>query len=298
MARLTAFPYYGGKHVHAKWIISLLPTDCDHYVEPFCGAASVLLNKAPAPLETINDLSGDVVNFFSVLRDHGDELIAKLQLTAYARDELAIANEPIDEPIERARRFYVRARQSVNGLVVNTSSWRYVIQKSGRSNPPVNFEKQVDKLVTVKDRLNSIWRYSIKKVGGKNPPVNLEKQIDKLPEVIARLRRVQIENRPALDIIKRFDRPETLFYCDPPYSHISRSTTDSYGKDEMLDIDHQQLAEVLHTCVARVAVSGYRSELYDQLYHDWTRHEKQTVSSASGTSGTSPSRIECLWCNY
>ena len=262
--RLIAVPYYGGKHVHAKWIISLLPTNHDHYVEPFCGGASVLLNKFPSPLETMNDLSGDVANFFQMLRDRGDELVEKLRLTAFARDELTIASRPTDDQLERARRFYVRARQSINGLVVNESTWRCVVKKAGRSNPPVNFEKQVDKL----------------------------------PEVIARLRRVQIENRPALNVIKRFDRPTTLFYCDPPYAHNSRTSTDSYGTLEMTDDDHRLLAEQLRSCEGKVAISGYRCDLYDELYGSWTRHDKETVSSASGTQGKSPKRVESVWCNY
>ena len=296
MARLISFPYYGGKHVHSTWIISLLPTDCDHYVEPFCGAASVLLNKDPAPLETMNDLSGEVVEFFKVLRDRGDELIAKLELTPFARDELALANQPTDDPLERARRFYVRARQSINGLVVNTSSWRYVIKKCGRSNPPVNFEKQVEKLSNVANRLNPSWRYAAKKSGGRNPPVVYENQISKLPAVIARLRRVQIENRPALEVIKRFDRPTTLFYCDPPYVHKTRVSQNSFNY-EMTNDDHEELADVLKACVGKIALSGYRCELYDKLYGNWRRHDKQAVSSDS-TSRKSPPRIESLWCNY
>ena len=261
MPRSIAFPYYGGKQYQSKWIISLLPTDCDHYVEPYCGGASVLLNKPPAHLETINDISGDVVNFFKVLRDHSQELVNKLYYTPYSREELQLANLPTNDSIERARRFYVRVRQSVHGT-------------------------------------SSSWRYAIKKAGGCNPPRNFLRQVEQLHQVVMRLRLVQIENRPAINVIKQFDRATTIFYCDPPYLHSTRTDNKAYKDNEMSEDDHKELADLLLGCKAKVAISGYRSPLYDELYSRWQLHEKEVCCRAGGTTGSRKNRIECLWTNY
>lgn len=263
MSKLIAFPYLGGKQRQAKWIISLLPTDCDHYVEPFCGGASVFLNKPPSPLETINDISGDVINFFVVLRNDYDEFIHRLRYTAYARDEHQLANLPTNDSVERARRFYVRVRQSILCL---SSTWKYA---SGRS-----------------------------KKGTVNYPNIFINQIEKLNLVVARLKQVQIENRPAIDIIKRVDHPGTVVYCDPPYLHSTRSPHREYKEHEMSEDDHVELANLLLNCKAKVAISGYESSLYDKLYSQWQQHKKEFCCYSSGSTGNRYRRIECLWTNY
>ena len=263
MAKLAAFPYYGGKYYHAKWIMSLLPK-CEHYVEPYCGAAHVALNREPSTVETINDLNGDLINFFVQLRDNPDELIAKLELTLYSRNELTLALQPTDDNLERARRWLVRAMQTF-GCMQGDQGWSYVVSmpRNKKANQWLN-------------------------------------KIDHLPTIVARLKQLQIESRPALDIIKRYDRPTTLFYCDPPYAHDSRVDKQSYGSYEMADDDHRQLALALHSCVGKVAISGYRCELYDELYVDWQRHDKETTScvGCSAIGDTKPKRVESLWCNY
>ena len=260
-----AFPYYGGKQKQLKWLLPLLPK-CDHYIEPFCGAASVLFNREISPAETINDTNGDIVNFFKVLRDDGDELIRRLELTPYARDEFVMALEPTVDAIEQARKFYIKVRQSFGGLINNLTEGR--------------------------------WGYDIKKSAFL--PKRIVNAVDKLYAIANRLRLVQIENRPALDILKRYDHTNTLFYCDPPYTERGKGGNNVYACNEITNDDHRQLAEVLHNCKGKVAISGYSCALYNELYHDWHRHDRYGNYMSFNNKQKSPTnyRSESLWCNY
>ncbi|GIV16350.1 MAG: DNA methyltransferase [Armatimonadota bacterium] len=197
--KLIAFGWYGGKYSHLDWLLPLLPRTY-HYCEPFGGSAAVLLNRAPSPVETYNDLDGEVV--------------------------------------KRARRFYVRARQARTGLAQTATlgRWANCIHTSRRGMSGVV----------------SRW------LGG----------IEMLPEIAERLLRVQIENRPAIEVIKLYDSPNTLFYCDPPYPPEARKDRKAYGF-EMDEASHRELAKVLHACQGKVAISGYRCDLMDELYGDW-----------------------------
>ena len=114
--RVTRPPirYHGGKFRIASWVISHFPAhEC--YVEPFGGGAGVLLQKTPAPFEVLNDLDGEVVNFFRVLRERPGELVRVIQLTPWSREEQRLSFEPASDPLERARRFYVRSWQTHGG---------------------------------------------------------------------------------------------------------------------------------------------------------------------------------------
>lgn len=113
--KLIAFGWYGGKFSHLNWLLPLLPK-CHHYCEPFAGSAAVLLNREPSPVETYNDIDGEIANFFRVLRDNKEALVEKIGLTPFSREEFyySLTKNParvLDE-IERARLFYVRARQT------------------------------------------------------------------------------------------------------------------------------------------------------------------------------------------
>jgi DNA adenine methylase len=121
-----AFGWYGGKFSHLDWLLPLLPR-CHHYCEPFAGSAAVLLNRESSPVETYNDLDGEVCNFFRVLRSQKEELVKAIGLTPFSREEFAIACdlEPSLTPLERARRFYVRARQVRTGLAQTASLGRW-----------------------------------------------------------------------------------------------------------------------------------------------------------------------------
>ena len=263
--KIIAFGWYGGKYSHLDWLLPLLP-NATHYCEPFGGSAAVLLNRAPSPIETYNDIDGDISNFFRVLRDQKDELIEAIGLTPFSREEF---NNAISEPrghisdLERARRFYVRARQVRSGLAQTASNGRWahcrLTSRAGMAGAV------------------SRWLGSV----------------EGLSEIAQRLLRVQIENDDAFEVIKRYDSEETLFYCDPPYPHDSRGDKNAYGY-ELSDEDHIRLSEVLHSVRGKVALSGYESDLLNTLYYDWDYIEGPTKKIHS----VKQDRTEILWVNY
>ncbi len=127
VSKKIAFGWYGGKYSHLDWLLPLLPYTT-HYCEPFGGSAAVLINRKPSPVETYNDIDREVVNFFRMLRDKQDELLQAIALTPFSREELRIASEdPLDglTDLERARRFFVRARQVRTGLAQTASVGRW-----------------------------------------------------------------------------------------------------------------------------------------------------------------------------
>lgn len=264
--KLILFGWYGGKFSHLDWLLPLLP-ECHHYCEPFAGSAAVLLNRPPSPVETYNDLDGEVVHFFRTLRDQGEALARAIGLTPFSREEFAAACtlDPALPPLERARRFYVRARQVRTGLAQTASVGRWAnckqTSRAGMSG------------------VVSRW------LGG----------ADALAEIAARLLRVQIENRPAREVIELYDSPETLFYCDPPYVHATRGDRRAYGH-EMTDDEHAALAETLQSVRGRVALSNYDCPLLDGLYPPprWHKH----VCPPRTNHATKGRRVEVLWTNY
>lgn len=259
------FGWYGGKFSHLDWLLPLLPK-AHHYCEPFSGSAAVLLNRAPSAVETYNDIDGDVVNFFRTLRDHGPELERAIALTPFSREEFHQAvNGTLHgvSDLERARRFYIRARQARTGLAQTATLGRWAnckeTSRAGMSG------------------VVSRW------LGG----------VDQLSEIAARLLRVQIENRPALDVVRLYDSKNTFFYCDPPYMHDTRGDSKAYGF-EMNEGEHIDLASALSRCKAKVAISGYRNKLMDKLYKDWRRFDAAPKQAHS----VKKVRQECLWMNY
>ena len=117
--------------------------------------------------------------------------------------------------------------------------------------------------------------------------------VEGLSEIVQRLLRVQIENSPAVDVIKRYDSIETLFYCDPPYIHDSRNDSKAYAY-EMTDEEHRKLADVLHHVKGKVALSGYHCHLMNELYGGW-RHIEAPMKMCHSTKQL---RQEVLWVNY
>ncbi|MDH6076803.1 DNA adenine methylase [Chrysosporum ovalisporum FSS-45] len=265
MAKKIAFGWYGGKYSHLDWLLPLLPKTT-HYCEPFGGSAAVLLNREPAPVETYNDIDGQVVNFFRVLRDQKDELIQAIGLTPFSREEFHIAisndHEGVSD-LEKARRFFVRARQVRTGLAQTASVGRWAHCK----------------LTSRAGMAGAVSRW----LGS----------VEHLPGIVQRLLRVQIENDQATDIIQRYDSPETLFYCDPPYPHDSRGDSKAYAY-EMTDDEHQQLAGVLRSVKGKVALSGYDCTLMQQLYDDWNCIKAPQKHCHS----VKELRQEILWVNY
>jgi len=264
--KLIAFGWYGGKFSHLDWLLPQLP-DSFHYCEPFAGSGAVLLNRAPSPVETYNDIDGEVVNFFKALREEKDALIEQIALTPFSREEFGIACklDPKLTNLERARRFYIRARQVRTGLAQTATIGRWAncknTSRSGMSG------------------VISRW------LGG----------VEQLDFIAERLLRVQIENRPAIDVIKLYDSKETLFYCDPPYIHETRGDTKSYGF-EMTDDNHKELSKILNSVEGLAAISNYECELMEDLYPSgkWMKilSPEKTIHSTKGI------RQEVLWVNY
>lgn len=259
------FGWYGGKFSHLDWLLPLLPT-CHHYCEPFAGSAAVLLNRRPSAVETYNDIDGDAVNFFRVLRDRGEELTRVISLTPFSREEFHLAINGSTQGIsdvERARRFYIRARQARSGLAQTATLGRWAnckdTSRAGMSG------------------VVSRW------LGG----------VEALDDISERLLRVQIENRPALDVIRLYDSAGTFFYCDPPYLHSTRGDSKAYGF-EMSDTEHEALASTLNGIRGKAAVSGYRNDKMDTLFAGWRRFDAPEKMSHT----IKQMRQECVWMNY
>lgn len=265
--RRIVFGWYGGKFSHLDWLLPLLPP-CHHYCEPFAGSGAVLLNRQPSSVETYNDIDGEVVTFFRVLRDCHEELIRAIALTPFSREEYYTAiYGPTDDisEVERARRFYIKARQTRTGLAQTASLGRWAnckdTSRAGMSG------------------VVSRW------LGG----------VEGLDQIAQRLLRVQIENRPAVDVIRLYDSPTTLFYCDPPYLHVTRGDAKAYGF-EMNEEQHKELAEAINACKGMAAVSGYDHPLMDDLFNpqQWIK----TVGPEKTIHSTKDVRREVLWTNY
>lgn len=249
-----AMRYHGGKWKLAPWIVRHFP---DHrvYVEPFGGGASVLLRKPRSYAEVYNDLSGEIVNVFRVLRDQGCELRQALRLTPFARDEFVLSYEPAECPVEQARRTIFRSFAGFGGGAA-----------CGRA---TGFRSNSNR-------------------SGTTPAHDWANYPDRLPAIIERLRGVVIENCDALECMARHDGPQTLHYVDPPYVKSERAETDVY-QHEMDDQGHERLAEHLHGLKGMVVLSGYRCELYDALYRDWGRVDTNALADGA------PPRVESLW---
>lgn len=265
MEKLIAFGWYGGKYSHLNWLLPLLPRT-QHYCEPFGGSAAVLINREPSPVETYNDIEGGVVNFFRVLREQRESLVEAIGLTPFSREEYEQAlnySDPTVSSLERARRFYICARQTRTGLAQKGSSGRWahclLTSRAGMAGAV------------------SRWLGSV----------------EDLPEIAQRLLRVQIEHAPAVEVIQRYDSKETLFYCDPPYPHGSRGDKNAYAY-EMTDQQHRQLANVLRSVKGKVALSSYHCDLMDELYKGWNFIE----APAKKIHSTKDDRTEVLWANY
>lgn len=255
--------WHGGKYYLCRRIIELFPPH-ETYVEPFGGAASVLLNKDPCPVEVYNDLDERVTRLFLVLREHGEEFRRVLSLTPYSEVEFRSAEEPTANLIEQARRDFVRWRMSLGGRGDSFSFTLHRVRR-GMADVVSGYLSMID---------------------------------EQLPLIIARLRSVEVLCRPALDVIKAWDGRRTLFYCDPPYVHETRhkGSRDVYGV-EMSEEDHRTLALTLKACQGKVILSGYPSPLYEELYADWETVRFDIANHAAG-GRTKERKQEVLWLNW
>lgn len=256
-------PYYGGKQRLADQLADLLGrVKHDHYVEPYCGSLAVLLAKPKARMETVNDLDAELMTFWRVLRDRPSELARAVALTPHSRAEYAAACAPVDpgvDEVELARRVWVRLTQSRTGTQ-RAVGWRHHQDPMGSA------------------------------IG---MPAYLDAYRSRLPAAVERIQGVSLESRPALELVAAYGRhPGVLLYVDPPYLGSTRAR--NYRHEMRTESAHRALAEALHDCRASVVLSGYDSELYEELYAGWHR-----VALASGTSqgGTWSERAEIVWSN-
>lgn len=275
--------YHGGKYRLARWIIPYFPPH-RVYVEPYCGAASVLLSKPRSYAEVINDLDGDVVTLFRVLRDPNAaaELTRLVTLTPFSRHEFeqAYLPAPKGDVVEQARRLLVRSWMgfSTNGATAGTPA-------------RVGFSGRLDrsgKIVVSTGFRNNVTRSST------TPAHDWGRWPSVIETITKRLSGVVIENRPALHLLAQTDGPNTLFYVDPPYVKSTRSDGRDDYRHEMTDEDHRVLAKVLHAVKGMVVLSGYDCPLYAELYagvgsadsgialHLWLGGTKMSVRQGSG----------------
>ena len=238
--------YPGAKWNLAPWIISHFPAHA-HYVEPFFGSGAVFFNKQPAKHEVINDLSGDVVNLFRVIREDGERLAALIEMTPWAREEYELSYAPTDEPMERARRFVVRVWQAHMGIIANRVGW--MSHGLGLPGTP-NYR---------------LWQRIPGIIG----------------DMIVRLRDCEIEHRPAIDVIGRHCAENVLLYLDPPYVHSTRSG--GLYQHEMTDADHLTLLDALDAHPGPAVLSGYHCALYDDRLRHWSTREKQAQAEKGNT---------------
>jgi DNA adenine methylase len=253
-------PYFGSKQRIAPWIASLLP-EHGHYVEPFCGGLSVLLAKKPSPMETVNDLDGELMTFWRVLRDRSADLIRACALTPHSRAEhdAAYDSTPADD-LETARRVWVRLVQGRGGTLRRTGWRHYVDPSASGTSMPGQFDGYVDRLAAAAERLHA----------------------------------VSLESLPALTLIGKYGaQRDVLLYVDPPYLGSTRAFA-NYRHEMRGEEQHRELAAALADCRATVVLSGYGSPLYADLYEGWHRYATQaSADNAAGDRG----RTEVLWAN-
>lgn len=249
--------WHGGKWLLSPWIIQHFPKH-RVYVEPFGGAASVLMRKPRSYAEIYNDLDDEVVNLFRVLRsDRGAELVEALRLTPFAAAEFVDAYARDGDDLERARRTIVKSFMGFGSNAIH--------RKSGfRSN-------------------NSR--------SGTTPARDWVNYPDSLAVVIERLRGVVILNRDAFKVMESHDGPDTLHYVDPPYLAETRDVGTDYAH-EMTDDQHGALLAFLRTLKGHVVLSGYPHPSYDEALQGWTRIDRKALADGARE------RTEVLWVNF
>ena len=252
----TLLNYPGAKWGMAAEIVSLMPPHRS-YLEPFFGSGAVLFNKHPSAIETVNDIDGDIVNFFRVLREQPDRLAEAISLTPYAREvfDYAHAYRGTDA-FDRAYRFAIRSKMG-HGFKT--------YQKTGF---------KVDVYARERSYCVSCWN---------RLPADLL-------DAAVRLKCVQIENRPALDLIRRFNYENVLIYADPPYLLETRGG--KQYRHEMTEQDHVDLLDAMKKHKGSVIISGYPSEMYDRELTGWSRITRKSYNQ------NAEQRTEVLWCNF
>lgn len=251
----------------ASWVLKHFPPH-HIYIEPFGGAASVLMQKPRSYGEVYNDLDGEVVNIFRILRDPATayELRRRLELTAFAREEFRAAYEEPYDDVDRAFKMICRAFMGFGSASMTRTHMSGFRSNSNKS--------------------------------GTTPATDWANWPQYVPRIVERLRGVTIENRDALAVIRQHDHDKALIYADPPYVASTRTSLNNknsnighYYRCDMDDAGHHELAALLKAAKGMVAVSGYLSPLYEELYRGW-----EVVTKNHMADGARP-RVEAMWLN-
>ena len=250
----SVLKYPGAKNRLAPWICEYIPKH-DVYLEPFAGSLAVLFNKQRSHIETVNDIDGEIVNFFRILRDRSGELERTIEFTPFSRSEYKAAYEKSEDELERARRFAVKCWMGFG--------------------------------------CGNLYQNGFKSGQQTNSP-NPARAWSELPETLKmateRLMGVQIENLPAVELIKRYDTEDVFIYADPPYLHGTRKNY--LYKHEMKDADHEKLLNVLVKHPGKILLSGYDNDMYNDVLQGWNKVQKNTRAEGGRA------RTETLWMNY
>lgn len=253
--------YPGSKWNIARQIVSLIP-EHHSYVEPYFGSGAVLFNKPVSEIETINDLDSDVINLFRCIQKDSERLARLVMTTPFSREEYDRQFEDLEHTLyisnfERAAGFLIRCWQGhgfrTNGYKVG---WKNDVQ--GR------------------EKMYALW--------------NWYRLPEWIIEIAERLRKVQIENRPALEVIKRFDYETVFMYIDPPY--LLGTRTGKQYMHEMTDTDHEELLKEILQSRAKIVISGYESDMYNDYLKEW----KKVYFNSCAEQGRP--RQEIVWINY
>lgn len=263
-SRLIAFNYFGGKFTFLDQLYANFPKDFKHLVDVFGGSFVVSLNYRGKVIKTANELYGEITNFFQVLREQEAALIQSLELTPCSELEYQQCWDKTEDSLERARRFYVRVRQSFFGLGAQRKSKGWHMAKT--------------KCNCQGGETVSCWNNAV----------------DKLYEVARVIRsNFQITNDDCFTCIQRIDFKEAFFYLDPPYPRGCRASYNDY-LFEFSDEDHIRLAEQLHRIQGKAMISSYNNPLYEELYHDWRKVEFPKRKNNIRSSEVQ----EVIWMNY
>ena len=261
-----AFGYYGSKQRLANSILRYMPPHhC--WVELFGGALAVTMAKKPAMIEIANDLDENIVNAFQQIRNNGDELVKLIELTPYARTELARARQVCDKDsdLERARKFLVQAMMSVNGIMAG---------KRGGFSVSSTYTREGREA-----RVNRWYNYP-----------------ERLKAVTSRLRKIRIENKDGIELLAKYsNKPATLIYIDPPYlaDRVTGYNMEASDRDF-----HERLLSQALLCKCMIMISGYTSKTYTKLLEGmggWHRIELNAATQT--TNGNRLGREEMLWMN-
>lgn len=258
------FKCHGGKFYLAKWVIDNFPENYENmtYIEPYIGGANVLINKKKSVNEIMSDLDANIIEIYHALRDEPKELIRRLNLCKYCEEtfERASKKTKFDDYLDHAVNEFIVKRMSRGGL-------------------------------------GKAFAWSNRTRGGQPGDVNAwQTAIKGLPNLAERLKEVYIFNKPAIDVIKAFDSPNSFTYCDPPYLHETRVSKTVYAS-EMSTEDHIELAHTLNAFQGKAMISGYMSPLYARLYKNWNV-EKKKIANHSSQKKTKDKKIEILWKNF